>query len=92
MIKLFAPGLPPLVTKLTLIVTLPALVFVIVNLSIKALQFTGCVLCGLAVLCLFGWDQHFNGYGHWIPPILFETVRIMDGMPGCGVDAGSAKS
>jgi hypothetical protein len=55
MIKLFAPGLPPLVTKLTLIVTLPALVFVIVNLSIKALQFTAvyCVVW-LFSACLAG--------------------------------------
>ncbi len=47
MIKLDAPALPPPVTKLTLIVTLPALVLVIVNLSMIALQFTAvyCVVC-----------------------------------------------
>jgi hypothetical protein len=40
MIKLDAPVLPPDVTKLTLMVTLAALVLVIVNLSMMALQFT----------------------------------------------------
>ena len=38
MIKLAALGAPLTVTKLTLIVTLPALVLVMVNLSMMALQ------------------------------------------------------
>ena len=38
MTKFDAPGEPPLVTKLTLKVTFPELVFVTVNLSINALQ------------------------------------------------------
>jgi hypothetical protein len=55
MIKFDALGLPPLVTKLTLIVTLDALVLVIVNLSMIALQFTAvyCVVCVLSA-CLGG--------------------------------------
>jgi NADH:ubiquinone oxidoreductase subunit 4 (subunit M) len=46
-IKLVVPAVPPLVTKLTLIVTFPAVVLVAVNLSMIALQFTAvyCVVC-----------------------------------------------
>ena len=46
-IKLAVPAVPPLVTKLTLIVTFPAVVLVAVNLSMIALQFTAvyCVVC-----------------------------------------------
>ncbi len=46
-IKLAVPAVPPLVTKLTLIVTFPAVVLVAVNLSMIALQFVAvyCVVC-----------------------------------------------
>ena len=64
-IKFDAAGVLPLVTRLTLIVTLCALVLVTVNLSIRVLQLTAvyCVVWLLSA-CLAGIST------------LIETVRI----------------
>ena len=86
MIKLDAPGLPPLVTKLTLIVTLPALVLVIVNLSIIALQFTA-VYC---VVWLF--SACFGGIKTLIDTVIsfslcgFATAGDDGEACGCGLN------
>ncbi len=53
-IKLVTPAVPPLVTKLTLIVTLPAVVLVAVNLSISALQLTAVYCVVWAFSACFG--------------------------------------
>jgi hypothetical protein len=46
----------------------------------------------LAVCNIFRWHKVFDGDCHWIPPILFETVRMIDGMPGTGAAAGTERS
>lgn len=88
-IRFDVAALPAAVTRLTLIVTFPAVVLVAVNLSMIVLQLVA-VLRGLGIFCLLCWNQNFNCDGHWIPPILFDTVRMMDGMPGCGAAAAVA--
>ena len=72
-IRLDTPAVPPLVTRLTLIVTLPAVVLVAVNLSMMALQFTA-VYC---VVWLF--SACFAGIS-----TLMDTVM---GFPLCGFAA-----
>ncbi len=89
MIRFDAPGLPPLVTKLTLMVTLPALVLVIVNLSMIALQFT-------AVYCVvWAFSACFGGIKTLIDTVIsfslcgFATAGDDGEACGCGLNLNS---
>jgi hypothetical protein len=74
-IKLDTPAAPPLVTKLTLIVTLAPVVLVAVNLSMMALQL-------VAVYCVvWAFSACFGGISTLIDTVMvYSKRRILFGM------------